>query len=100
MIQEMPKRVIIISAVITFAAFILMIVGLGFEAIKSRRMVEEAQKSRVQPKTVQAAPRRDFSTFKTIKGTDGREMVLIPAGPFIMGSGPEGEFDELPQHNV
>jgi sulfatase modifying factor 1 len=101
MIQEMPKRVIIISAVITFAAFILMIVGIGIEAVKSRRMVEEAQKSRVQPKTVQAAPpRRDFSSFQTIKGTDSREMVLVPAGPFPMGSGQEGEFDELPQHNV
>src|ERR1700730_9568734 len=100
MIEDMPKKVIIISAVVTFLAFILMIVSLGYEAMKSRRMVEESQKNRVKPNMVPAAPRRDFGSFQTIKGPDGREMVLIPAGPFSMGSGGEGEFDELPQHNV
>lgn len=100
MIEDMSKKVIIISAVITFLAFILMIISLGYEAAKSRRMVEEAQKSRIQPKAVPVAPKRDFSSYQTIRGTDGQEMVLIPAGPFSMGSGEEGEFDEIPQHNV
>ena len=100
MIQDMPKKVIIISAVLTFLAFVLMIVGLGYEAIKSRSLVEESHKSGLKPQAVQAVPKREFSAYQTIIGTDGREMVLIPAGPFVMGSGDEGEFDEKPQHNV
>ncbi len=42
----------------------------------------------------------DYSRFKIIQGGDGREMVVIPAGPFLMGSGPEGDFDEQPQRAV
>jgi len=37
----------------------------------------------------------------TIIGKDGAEMILIPAGEFIMGSPEgEGEDDERPQHTV
>jgi formylglycine-generating enzyme required for sulfatase activity len=100
MIEDMSKKVIVISAALVFLAFVLMIVSLGYEAIKSRRMVEEARKIEVKPQAVQPAPKRDFSAYKTIRGADGREMVLIPAGPFIMGGGDGAEFDEMPQHNV
>jgi formylglycine-generating enzyme required for sulfatase activity len=38
---------------------------------------------------------------KTIIGKDGSEMILIPAGEFLMGSPPEeGNSDEHPQHTV
>jgi formylglycine-generating enzyme required for sulfatase activity len=100
MIQDMPKKVIIISAVLTFLAFILMIVSLGYEAFKSRRMVEESHKAKLSPQPALVAPKQDFSAYKTIRGADGQEMVLIPAGPFIMGGGEGSEFDEMPQHNV
>jgi len=100
MIQDMPKKIIIISAGLTFLAFILMIVSLGYEAFKSRRMVEESHKAKLSPQPGLVAPKQDFSAYKTIRGADGNEMVLIPAGPFIMGGGEGSEFDEMPQHNV
>jgi formylglycine-generating enzyme len=37
--------------------------------------------------------------YKTSIGDDGREMVEIPEGPFIMGS-KDGDPDEAPEHQV
>ncbi len=37
--------------------------------------------------------------YKTKMGDEGREMVQIPEGPFIMGS-KDGDPDEVPEHQV
>jgi formylglycine-generating enzyme required for sulfatase activity len=39
------------------------------------------------------------ATVQTIKGKDGAPMVLIPAGPFLMGSN-DGLPNERPEHTV
>ncbi|HEX9135353.1 MAG TPA: SUMF1/EgtB/PvdO family nonheme iron enzyme, partial [Nitrospirota bacterium] len=39
------------------------------------------------------------ASFQTIKGKDGAPMVLIPAGPFTMGSN-DGLPNERPEHTV
>jgi formylglycine-generating enzyme required for sulfatase activity len=43
------------------------------------------------------APAADLPS--TVMGSDGAEMVLVPAGPFLMGS-TDGEPDERPVHTV
>ena len=42
---------------------------------------------------------KPFDGAKAITGKDGAEMVLIPAGEFMMGSN-DGESDEKPVHSV
>lgn len=42
---------------------------------------------------------RDDVTAEIIKGNDGASMVLIPAGPFLMGSN-DGLSNERPEHHV
>jgi sulfatase modifying factor 1 len=39
------------------------------------------------------------ATVQTVKGKDGAPMVLIPAGPFLMGSN-DGLPNERPEHTV
>jgi formylglycine-generating enzyme required for sulfatase activity len=39
------------------------------------------------------------ASFETIKGKDGAPMILIPAGPFTMGSN-DGLPNERPEHSV
>jgi iron(II)-dependent oxidoreductase len=54
-----------------------------------------------QPSPQQTAPNPLFETEVKIAPYDGAEMVLIPAGKFVMGSSPgEGREDEVPQHEV
>jgi len=49
----------------------------------------------------QSVPNPIHKTEVRIAPYDGMEMVLIPAGKFIMGSMPgEGDEDEIPQHEV
>ncbi|MDF0675447.1 MAG: SUMF1/EgtB/PvdO family nonheme iron enzyme [Nitrospira sp.] len=42
---------------------------------------------------------RDGAAVEIIKGNDGASMVLIPAGPFLMGSN-DGLPNERPEHHV
>lgn len=87
--------------IIAFASFFLMIVIFIYEAWKTSRSESMAPVVPVeQPQKGQGSD-RDFSRFKTITTEDGSEMVLIPEGPFQMGSQPsEGDSDEMPQHMV
>jgi len=66
-------------------------------AQKPAQIAPEPVEQQAQPEMV-AQPK---PTEQLIIGMDGAEMVLIPAGEFLMG-GPEGEGDndEHPQHTV
>jgi formylglycine-generating enzyme required for sulfatase activity len=46
-----------------------------------------------------SAPLTDYSMYKTKIGDEGREMVQVPEGPFIMGS-KDGDPDEVPERQV
>jgi len=48
-----------------------------------------------------AEVKQDFSMYKTTIGDDGREMVQIPEGPFVMGSrDDDSDPDEKPEHQI
>ena len=60
-----------------------------------RKSVDEARKSHTLPTGL------TWRDGKTISLTDGTEMILIPAGEFVMGSPlEEGAPDEHPEHRV
>ncbi len=79
------------------ALTVLTMFSLVREAHRGKSVEQTAQAVRA----TQAAPpeiaRQDFSALKTLRGGDDREMVEIPAGPFLMGGGATGNFDEQPQ---
>jgi len=94
------RGVLIGSIVFVFASFVLMISLLVYESYKSKQMkaLALAIKSETRPAAT-AAPSLDYSMYKTKVGDEGREMVQIPEGPFIMGS-KEGDPDEFPERQV
>jgi formylglycine-generating enzyme required for sulfatase activity len=97
----MKKDAFYYGSLIAFAAFFLMIVIFVYEAWKTGR--SESKNQGVQVNQTQKGPssHQDFSRFKTIATEDGAEMVLIPEGPFQMGSPASGgDLDETPQHPV
>jgi formylglycine-generating enzyme required for sulfatase activity len=97
----MKKDAFYYGSLVAFAAFFLMIVIFIYEAWKTSRSESKTQGIQVQqPPKVQSS-NQDFSRFRTIATEDGSEMVLIPEGPFQMGSpASSGDLDELPQHAV
>ncbi|WP_447973398.1 formylglycine-generating enzyme family protein [Nitrospira sp. Kam-Ns4a] len=96
----MENRAVLWGAIgFVFLSFILMIVGLVYESYKAKKQRELAASIRTEQTPVAAAAPRDYSMYKTVMGDDGREMVEIPEGPFIMGSS-EGDPDETPEHQV
>ena len=97
----MKKDALYYGTLIAFISFFLMIVFFIYDAWKSSRLSTKIRTMKTEQ--VQQGPGRlqEFSRFKTIKGEDGAEMVLIPEGPFQMGSPPSGgDSDEMPQHAV
>jgi formylglycine-generating enzyme required for sulfatase activity len=96
----MENRGVLIGAIVfVFASFILMIVGLVYESYKAKKQRDLAASIVIESKPVASVAPRDYSTYKTIVGEEGREMVQIPEGPFTMGS-KEGDPDEAPEHQV
>src|SRR5262245_4953478 len=93
------RGVLIGSIVFVFASFILMIVGLVYESYKAKKQRELVASIVTEKKPTSVVAPRDFSMYKTSVGDDGREMVEIPEGPFIMGS-KEGDPDEAPENQV
>lgn len=93
------KGVLIGSIIFVFASFILTIGGLVYESYKAKQLRELAATIKTVSKPAELVPARDFSIYKTLVGDDGRDMVQIPEGPFIMGS-KDGDPDEAPEHQA
>lgn len=96
----MENRTVLFGAIaFVFLSFILMIAGLVYESYKAKKQRELVATVETVSAPVAVAAPRDYSMYRTLVGDDGREMVEIPEGPFIMGSS-EGDPDEAPEHQV
>jgi formylglycine-generating enzyme required for sulfatase activity len=94
------KGVLVGSIIFVFMSFVLMIGMLVYESYKSKQIGELAKSIKAEHNpAARSAKVQDFSMYKTKIGDEGREMVQIPEGPFIMGSN-DGDPDEAPEHQV
>ena len=94
------KGVLIGSIIFVFGSFALMIGMMLWESNKAYKMKELAQSIKTESRSAASnAPAQDYSMYKTKMGDEGREMIQIPEGPFMMGSR-EGDPDEVPEHQV
>lgn len=95
------KRTVMISIAVVMALLtILTMVAMVIEANKGKKVQKMAQAMKSEKEDLPTMKASDFSMFETIRGGDNREMILIPAGSFTMGGGPEGDFDEQPQRVI
>mgnify|MGYP001498885798 FL=1 len=95
------RGVLIGSIIFVFGSFIAMIAGLVYESYKAKQMRELALSIKTETKATVTAAKQDFSMYKTFIGDDGREMVQIAEGPFIMGSrDDDSDPDERPEHQA
>lgn len=94
------RGVLIGSIVFVFASFVLMISLMVYESYKAKQMKALVLSIKTEPRSAPgSAPSQDYSMYKTKTGDEGREMVQVPEGPFIMGS-KEGDPDEVPERQV
>src|SRR3990167_1258084 len=94
------RGVLIGSIVFVFGSFILMISLLVYESYKAKKMKELVLSIKTESHPApSSAPSQDYSMYKTKMGDEGREMVQVPEGPFIMGS-KDGDPDEVPERQV
>jgi len=94
------KGVLIGSIIFVFGSFILMIGMMLWESNKAYKMKQMAQSIKTESRSAASnAPAQDYSMYKTKIGDEGREMIQIPEGPFMMGS-KDGDPDEAPEHQV
>jgi len=93
------KAILVISGVMVVCT-VLIGLALVVEKVKSRTIQASAEGVEFRKRDVASIKKVDYSQFETIKGGDGREMVLIPAGSFTMGGGDDGDFDEQPQRVI
>jgi sulfatase modifying factor 1 len=95
------RSVLIGSIIFVFASFFLMIGALVYESYKAKQMRQLALSITTEAKVVEAPAAQDFSVYKTLVGDDGREMVQISEGPFVMGSRDnDSDPDEKPEHQA
>jgi formylglycine-generating enzyme len=95
----MENRGVLIGGIVfVFGAFILMISLLVYESYKAKQMKALAASIKTEARPAPtSAPSLDYSMYKTKIGDEGRDMVQVPEGPFIMGS-KDGDPDETPEH--
>src|SRR5437870_13922738 len=94
------KGVLVGSIVFVFGAFILMISLVLYESYKAKQMkaLPSSIKTEARP-APSSAPSQDYSMYKTRIGDEGREMVQVDEGPFMVGS-KEADPDEVPEREV
>lgn len=97
----MENRGVLIGGIVfVFGAFILMISLLVYESYKAKQMKALAASIKTEARPAPtSAPLLDYSMYKTKIGDEGRDMVQVPEGPFIMGS-KDGDPDETPERQV
>lgn len=94
------KGVLIGSIVFVFGSFLLMICLMVYESYKAKQIKALAASIKTEARPVPTStPTQDYSMYKTKVGDEGREMVQIPEGPFIMGS-KDGDPDEAPERQT
>ena len=97
----MEKDAIYYGTLIIFGAFFLMVTFFIYDVWKSSRMRKELEGIKTEQRVDVKDSSRDFSLYPTLTGDDGGKMVLVPLGPFQMGSpAGRGDFDETPRHAV
>jgi formylglycine-generating enzyme required for sulfatase activity len=97
----MKKDALFFGLVAAFVAFVLMIVFMLYAMVQSKAVLRQAAQTRSTPAEAVQTEQWDFARLQTVKQDDGSEMVLVPGGPFLMGSPPvEGDQDEMPQRGV
>jgi len=97
----MENRGVLIGAIaFVFGSFLLMISLLVYESYKSKQMKALASSIKTEARPAPSStPSLDYSMYKTKIGDEGRDMVQVPEGPFIMGS-KDGDPDEVPERQV
>jgi formylglycine-generating enzyme len=94
----MKKDALYWGIVAAFASFLLLIFWTAYDAWKisrEKRLIAEIE----TPEEASRIRIRDYSDLQTLEADDGKTMVLIPEGPFGMGSHEgEGDLDEFPYH--
>lgn len=94
------KGVLIGSIVFVFGSFLLMICLMVYESYKAKQIKALAASIKTEARPAPASTTaQDYSMYKTKIGDEGREMVQIPEGPFIMGS-KDGDPDEAPERQT
>src|SRR5262245_15989774 len=94
------RGVLIGSIIFVFGSFLLMISLLVYESYKAKQVKALASSIKTEARPApSSAPTVDYSMYKTKIGDEGREMVQIPEGPFIMGS-KDGDPDEAPERQT
>lgn len=94
------KKVLIGSIIFVFASFFLLIGLMVNESYKAKKMKELVLSIKTEARSARSSvPSQDYSMYKTKIGDEGREMVQVPEGPFIMGS-KDGDPDEVPERQV
>jgi len=97
----MKRDALFYGMVAAFVAFVLMLIFMLYAAIQSRATARLAARSASGSPAAVQTEHWDFSRYQTTVEDDGTEMVLVPAGPFLMGSLPsDGDQDETPQRGV
>ncbi len=95
------KDALFYGLVAAFVAFVLMVVFMLYAMVQSRAVSRLAGQTGSRPAEAVQTEQWDFSRLQIAAQDDGSEMVLVPAGPFLMGSPPvEGDQDEMPQRGV